>query len=359
MAAEPVQVLNAGQYSAEVDGKPVGLYFLRNARGMVVALTNWGARIEQVLVPDRLDRFADVALGYDTLAQAMAGQSSMGAFIGRYANRIAGARFMLEGVEYRLAANSGPNTLHGGLRGSRFQVFDVVAESDSAVAMAYTFRDGEEGFPGTLALLVRYSLSGDNELSIDYEAAALDKTTVGNFTGHAFFNLAGHDAGDVLGHVLEVNARRFLPVDANSIPTGELRGVEGTPMDFRTPTAIGARIGHRDEQLAIGKGYDHHFVLDAHGAPLTFAARVWEPRTGRVMEVWTTEPGLQLYSGNFLEGRRPQEVGKGGAVYGPRTGLCLEPSHFPDSVNRPEFPTTVIAGGTTYKGRTSYRFFVA
>lgn len=326
---------------------------------MVAALTNWGARIEQILVPDREGRFADVALGYDTLAHAMAGQSSMGAFIGRYANRIAGAKFTLEGVEYRLAANSGPNTLHGGLRGSRFQVFETIAESDSAVVMTYTFRDGEEGFPGTLALRVRYSLSEDNELALDYEAAALDRTTVGNFTGHAFFNLAGHDAGDVLGHLLEVNADRFLPVDEVSIPTGELRPVNGTPMDFRTPTAIGARIGQADEQLAIGKGYDHHYVLNGAGEGLALAARVSEPRTGRVMEVWTTEPGLQVYSGNFLTGKRPQEIGKGGAVYGQYTGLCLEPSHFPDSVNQPSFPTTVIAAGSTYAGRTTYRFFSA
>jgi aldose 1-epimerase len=348
--------LKREDYRSEVDGRAVDLYFLRNARGMVVALTNWGARIEQILVPDREGAFADVSLGYDTLAQAMAGQSSMGAFIGRFANRIANARFTLDGVEYTLAANSGPNPLHGGVKGSRFRVFETTQESERSVVMRYTFEDGEEGFPGTLPVVVRYTLDDDNGLALEYEATALGKPTIANFTGHAFFNLAGHASGDILGHVLHVNADKFLPTDATSIPTGEFRRVHGTPMDFRIPMAIGARIDCEDEQLKLGCGYDHHYVLNKKDDEESLAARVVEPVSGRVMEVWTTEPGLQVYSGNFLEGQRPRDVGKGGAVYERFAGFCLEPSRYPDAPNKPAFPSTVLRPGETYAGRTTYRF---
>jgi aldose 1-epimerase len=324
-----------------------------------VAITNWGARIEQILVPDRNGALGDVALGYDSIAAAQAGQGSLGAFIGRYANRIANARFTLDGREHRLAANDSPHCLHGGLKGSRFQVFDARQEDEASVVMSYTFADGEEGFPGTLPLRVKYGVTGANEISIEYEATAMDKATVANFTTHTFFNLAGHDRGDVLGHVLEVNADRFLPVDATLIPTGELRPAAGTPMDFTRPVKLGERIAADYEQLAIGHGYDHHFVLKRDGDGLAFAARIHEPASGRVMEVWTTEPGIQVYSGNYLEGKRPRDVGKGGAVYAARAGFCLEPSRFPDSPNQPSFPTTALKPGERYAGKTVYRFSVA
>jgi aldose 1-epimerase len=313
----------------------------------------------QILVPDRDGVMGDVALGYDSIDQLQGGQASMGAFVGRYANRIAHAKFSLNGQEYKLAANNGPNTLHGGTKGSRFQVFEAKQVDDSTVVMTYTFKDGEENFPGTLPVRVRYSVTDENELVMDYEAVAVDKATVGNFTGHTFFNLGGHASGDILGHVLEVNAARFLPVNATLIPTGELRLVKGTPMDFTTPHKIGERIGQDDEQLRLGNGYDHHYALDKKGgAEMSLAARISEPKSGRMMEVWTTEPGVQVYSGNFLEGKRPRDVGKGGAVYGFRSGFCLEPSHYPDSPNQPAFPSTVLNPGETYRGKTIYRFSV-
>jgi aldose 1-epimerase len=346
-------------FRGEVDGKPVDLYVIRNREGMAAGITNLGAKVMQVLAPDRHGRLGDVALGYDSLAGLQAGQASMGAFIGRYANRIAGARFSLDGNQYRLAANSGPNSLHGGTKGSRFVVFDARQLDRSAVQMRYTFRDGEEGFPGTLPLRVVYRVTERNELEIAYDAVAADKATVANFTTHVYWNLAGHDAGDILGHVLQVDADRFLPVDATLIPTGELRRVRGTPMDFTRPMALGKRIGENHEQLALGRGYDHHFVLNRKsGEVLAFAARIAEPESGRVMEVWSTEPGIQVVSGNNLEGSRPRDLGKGGALYGFRSGFCLEPSHFPDSVNRPGFPSTALAPGEWYSGKTVFRFSV-
>lgn len=348
--------LKRENYQKEIDGKKVDLYTIRNSNGMVVKITNWGAKVMQIIVPDRKGEPGDVALGYDTIDQLQGGQASMGAFIGRYANRIAQAKFTLNGQEYKLAANNGPNTLHGGAKGSRFQVFDAKQVDDATVIMTYTFKDGEENFPGTLPVRVKYSVTDANELVMEYDAVAVDKATVGNFTGHTFFNLAGHASGDILGHVLEVNAARFLPVSETLIPTGELRPVSGTPMDFTTPHTFGERIGQDDEQLKRGPGYDHHYALNKKGAELSLAARVSDPKSGRIMEVWSTEPGIQVYSGNFLEGKQPRDIGKGGAVYAFRTGFCLEPSHFPDSVNHPAFPTTVINPGEWYSGKTIYRF---
>jgi aldose 1-epimerase len=344
------------RYRKEVDGKQVDLYALRNRNGMVAKVTNWGAKVQQILVPDRAGVLADVALGYDSIEQLQNGQTSMGAFVGRYANRIGGARFTLKGREYRLAANDGPNTLHGGAKGSPFVVFDAKQLDDAAVVMSYMFKDGEENFPGTLPLRVEYRVTDRNELVVTYDAVAADKATVANFTTHTFFNLAGHDKGDVLGHVLQLKAGRFLPVDKTLIPTGELRPVAGTPMDFIAPRRLGERIGEDDEQLKLGRGYDHHFVLDKKADELSLAARIHEPASGRTMEVWSTEPGLQLYSGNHLEGKRPRDVGKGGALYAFRDAFCLEPSHFPDSPNQPHFPTTVLEPGEWVRGQTIYRF---
>lgn len=350
--------LKRERYQKEIDGKKVDLYTIRNRGGMVVKITNWGAKVQQILVPDGNGVLGDVALGYETIDELQAGQGSMGAFVGRYANRIGQAKFTLNGQEYQLAANNGPNSLHGGLKGSRFVVFDAKQIDDATVQMSYVFKDGEESYPGTVPLRVVYSVTDDNEFVVAYDATAVDKATVVNFTTHTFFNLAGQGRGDVLGHVVTVNADNFTPIDKTLIPTGEIRPVKGTPMDFTAPEKFGARIDQDDEQLKLGGGYDHNYVLNKRGNELSFAARVYEPTSGRVMEVWSTEPGIQLYSGNFLEGKVPRDVGKGGAVYAFRTGFCLEPQHFPDSPNRPNFPSTVLNPGDWYSGKTIYRFAV-
>lgn len=348
--------LQRERFRTQIDGKPVDLFTIGDRRGMQVAITNYGARIEQILVPDRNGRLGDVALGYESIGQVLDGQPSMGAFIGRYANRIARGRLTVEGRPYRLASNAGLHCLHGGAKGSRFVVFDARQLSECRVEMTYVFRDGEENFPGTLPLRVVYSVTEQDELAVEYEAVALDRTTVANFTSHAFFNLAGADGGDVLRHRVQIHASRFVPVDATLIPTGEIRPVDGTPMDFRRPVALGEQIETPDGQLRHGNGYDHFFVLDRRDGEPALAARVEDPDSGRVMEVWTTEPGIQLYSGNFLEGRDPRDRGKGGVLYGRRSGFCLEPSRFPDAPNQPGFPSAVVRAGETYKGWTAYRF---
>jgi len=350
--------LDREKYQKEIDGKKVDLYTLRNRAGMVVKITNWGAKVQQILVPDRDGVLGDVALGYDTIDDLQAGLPSLGAFIGRYANRIGQARFTLNGQEYQLAPNDGPNSIHGGRKGSRFVVFEARQIDDATVQMSYVFKDGEENYPGTVPLRVIYSVTKANEFVVAYDATAVDKATVVNFTTHTYFNLAGQGKGDVLGHVLTVNADRFTPIDNTLIPTGEIRPVKGTPLDFTAPERLGARIDQDDEQLKLGGGYDHNYVLNKRGNELSFAARVHEPTSGRVMEVWSTEPGMQLYSGNFLQGKVPRDVGKGGAVYTFRSGLCLEPQHFPDSPNKPSFPSTVLNPGERYNGKTIYRFAV-
>jgi aldose 1-epimerase len=357
---DPLAVeLQRERFQRMVEGKPVDLYTLRNAAGMQVSVTNYGAKIEQILVPDRRGVLGDVVLGYDSIDGVIGGQPSMNAFIGRYANRIAGARFTLDGQAYRLAANNGPNTLHGGEKGSRFQVFDARQLSPRALELRYVFRDGEEGFPGTLPLRVVYTLGEDNSLSIEWQATAQDKATVASFTGHAFFNLAGDARVPITGHLLSVNADRFLPVNATLIPTGELRPVAGTPMDFRAAKPIGRDIGVADDQLQRGNGYDHHYVLNrgsGDAGALALAARVEEPGSGRVLEVWTTEPGLQVFSGNNLEAKAPRDLGKGARLFAFRGAFCLEPSRFPDSPNQGAFPSTVVRPGETYSGRIVYRF---
>jgi aldose 1-epimerase len=348
--------LDREKYRTEIDGKSVDLYTIKNKVGMLVKITNWGAKVQQILVPDRRGVLGDVALGYDSIAQLQAGQSAMGAFIGRYANRIGQAKFTLNGREYKLVANNGPNSLHGGQKGSRFVVFDAKQIDEATVQMSYVFKDNEEGYPGTVPLRVIYSVTEENEFTVVYDAVAVDKTTVVNFTTHTFFNLAGHDRGDVLGHVVTINADSFTPVDQSLIPTGEVELVKGTPMDFTKPETLGARIEHNSEQLRLARGYDHNYVLNKRGGEFGFAARVYEPTSGRSMEVWSSEPGLQLFSGNSLEGKIGRDIGKGGAVYAFRTGLCLEPQHFPDSPNKPNFPSTVLNAGDWYSGKTVYKF---
>ena len=350
--------LERERYRKEIDGQKVDLYTLENKSGMVVKITNWGAKVQQILVPDKEGVLGDVALGYDSIDQLQAGQSSMGAFIGRYANRIGRAKFTLNGQEYKLAANNGANSLHGGQKGSRFVVFDAKAIDDATVQMSYVFKDGEEGYPGTVPLRVVYSVTDTNEFVVEYHATAVDKATVVNFTTHTFFNLAGQGQGDVLDHVAIINADNFTPIDETLIPTGEIRPVKDTPMDFTKPEKLGARIAQDYDQLKLGRGYDHNYVLNKNGNEFRFAARVYEPTSGRIMEVWSTEPGLQLFSGNSLEGKVPRDVGKGGAVYAFRTAFCLEPQHFPDSPNKPNFPSTVLNVGDRYAGKTVYKFAV-
>ena len=350
--------LNRKQYQTEIDGKNVDLYTIKNKNDMVVKITNWGAKVQQILVPDSEGALGDVALGYESIEQLRAGQPSMGAFIGRYANRIGQAKFTLNGREYRLAANSGPNSLHGGQKGSRFVVFDARQINDAAVLMTYVFKDGEENYPGTVSLRVAYSVTDTNEFGIEYDAVAVDKATVVNFTTHTFFNLAGQGKTDVLDHVFTINADNFTPVDKTMIPTGEVWPVRATPMDFTDPEKLGSRIEDDYDQLKLGGGYDHNYVVNKKNNEFSFAARVYEPTSGRIMEVWSTEPGLQLFSGNSLEGKMPRDVGKGGAVYAFRTGFCLEPQHFPDSPNKPNFPSTVLNVGDRYAGKTVYKFAV-
>jgi len=339
------------------DGQPVELYRLRTRRGLTATLATYGGIVTSLELPDREGRLADVVLGFDALDGYLSGNPYFGAIVGRYGNRIAKGRFRLENQEHVLAVNFGANHLHGGVRGFDKVVWTaepLTTEDGPALRLGYASPDGEEGYPGALMASVVYTLTEQGELRIEY-AAATDRPTVVNLTHHSYFNLAGHGAGDVLGHLLTIDADRFTPVDDGLIPTGELRGVAGTPFDFREPTAIGARIDEDDPQLATGGGYDHNFVLNRRQPGLGFAARVHEPRSGRAIEVFTTEPGLHFYSGNLLDGRL---TGKGGRHYPRRAGLCLETQHFPDSPNQPGFPTTRLDPGRRYESATVYRFSV-
>jgi len=340
-------------FRQSVDGQPVDLYTLRNGGGMLAQVTNQGGKLVQLLVPDRDNRLGDVVLGYETLDRYLTGRQTYGAVIGRFANRIAGGRFTLNGIPYQLPLNNGPNHIHGG-RGVHSRIMDVLHLDDRSVRLGYRFRDGEEGYPGNTDLTVTYTLGEDHDLTLVYEAVT-DAPTVVNFTNHTYFNLAGEGAGDVLEHELLVNADRFTPCDADQLPTGEVRPVEGTPLDFRRPGRIGARIDAPDEQLRRGRGYDHNYVLNAAGGGLTFAARLADPGSGRMMEVYTTEPGMQLYSGNALTGR-DGDIGKGGKPYAARGAVCLETQHFPDSPNHPEFPATVLEPGQRFRSVTVFRF---
>ena len=341
-------------FGKTAEGRQVALYTLKNAKGVEVAITNYGGIVVSVKVPDRNGKMADVVLGYDSLDGYVNDKSYFGALVGRYGNRIAHGQFTLDGVTYKLAKNNGDNSLHGGIKGFNKMVWDakeVTSKEGPALRLNYLSKDGEEGYPGNLKVQVVYTLTDANELRIEYSATT-DKMTVVNLTNHSYFNLAGQGSGDILRHELMLQADRFTPVDAGLIPTGELRPVEGTPFDFRTKAAIGARINDEDEQLKLGKGYDHNFVV-TRSAEFSLAARVTEPTSGRVVEVWTTEPGVQFYTGNFLDG---SARGKGGKAYELRTGFCLETQHFPDSPNHPDFPSTVLSPGEVYHTTTTYKF---
>jgi aldose 1-epimerase len=336
-------------------GEAIELYTLKSARGVEATIATYGGAVVSLKAPDKSGALADVVLGFDTVEGYLENRPYFGAIIGRYGNRIAKGRFKLDGVEYTLARNNGENHLHGGVKGfnrALWKATDRSSADASRLELTYTSKDGEEGYPGTLTAKVTYALTDANELRIDYEATS-DKNTVVNLTNHSYFNLAGQGDGDILGHEVMIDADRFTPVDAGLIPTGELRPVEGTPFDFRKPTAIGARIEAKDEQISLGKGYDHNFVLNGGGGAPRLAARVVEPKSGRVLEVLTTEPGLQFYTGNFLDG---SVTGKGGKVYKHRYGFCLETQHFPDSPNQPKFPSTVLKGGGRYQTTTLFRF---
>ena len=337
------------------DGSDVNLYTLRNVKGAEVGICNYGGLVIFLKVPDRSGKLADVVLGYDNLPDYIRDTPYFGALIGRYGNRIAKGKFTLDGKEYTLAVNNGPNALHGGLKGFDKVVWEarfLASLEGPSLELLYVSKDGEEGYPGALSVKAVYTLTDDNALKLEYTATT-DKDTVVNLTHHSYFNLAGR--GDILNHQVMMPADKFTPVDSTLIPTGELKPVDGTPFDFRTPTAIGARIGQEDEQLKFGNGYDHNWVINKQTGQLTLMARVYEPTSGRVMEVWSTEPGLQFYSGNFLDGKN---TGKGGWVYKFRNGFCMEPQHYPDSPNHPDFPSVVLKPVQTYWNTIIYKFSV-
>ena len=339
-------------------GEAVDLFTLTNAHGLVVRATTYGGIVTSIETPDRTGKLGDVALGYDSLAGYLRATPYFGAIVGRYGNRIARAQFTLDGTTYHLPANDGPNTLHGGTVGFDKVVWEAEpfwGDSGVGVAFSHTSPDGDQGFPGRLEVRVTYTLTNRDELVVEYHATT-DKATPVNLTQHTYFNLAGDGSGDVLRHVMWINADRYTPVDSTLIPTGALEPVAGTPFDFTTPTAIGARIAQADEQLRRARGYDHNFVLNRQGPVLVHAARVVEPTTGRTLDVFTTEPGLQFYTGNFLDG---SITGKGGHVYRHRNGFCLETQHYPDSPNQAAFPTTILRPGEVYRSRTVFAFGVS
>jgi len=347
------QTLKKESFGKLADGTPVDSYTLTNKNGVEVKITNYGATITSIKAPDKNGKFEDVVLGYDSIDGYLAKNPHLGAVAGRYANRIAKGQFTLNGKTYTLAKNNGENHLHGGPKGF-YQVLWTAtpAESKDGVTMHYLSKDGEEGYPGNLDVTVTYTLTDINELKIAY-AATTDKDTILNLTNHSYFNLAGAGNGDILKHELKINAPQITPVDKTLIPTGDVRQVAGTPFDFSKLTAIGAHINDPDEQLIIGKGYDHNFVLDVNNSIGTPAVEVYEPTTGRVMQVYTDQPGVQLYTGNFLDGTI---TGKGGKVYNQRYGFCLETQHYPDSPNKPNFPNVVLKPGQRFVSTTIFKF---
>lgn len=358
MSINPSSKLSVSEaaFGQSLEGQPASLFTLTNAQGMLVKISNFGGVITEIQVPDRNGKFTNVNLGFDEIAPYHKVSPYFGALIGRFGNRLKDGKFTIDGVGYQLATNNGPNHLHGGVQG-----FDKVlwtaepftAEQSVGITLKYLSVDGDQGYPGNLNVTVVYELTNDNEILVKYHAVT-DKPTPINLTQHAYFNLAGE--GDVLGHELQINADRFTAVDENAIPTGELPLVAGTPFDFRRPRLIGERINEDHEQIKNGGGYDHNFVLNKTSAnELSLAARVYEPNSGRVLEVFTQEPGVQFYSGNFLDGSL---TGKGWN-FKHRNGFCLEPQHFPDSPNQPHFPSTILRPGEKYISQMSYKFSVA
>jgi aldose 1-epimerase len=347
--------VTAAPFGTTADGARVEIFTLTNTHGIEVRVMTYGATIVSIRVPDKDGRLDDVITGFDTLDDYVARSRFFGATVGRYANRIANARFTLDGRTYELAANNGKNHLHGGRKGFDKVVWTGTSferDGNVGVSMSHVSPDGDEGYPGTLSATVTFTLTRDHELRIDYSATT-DKATLVNLTNHSYFNLAGDGRGDILQHLLTVDADSYTPVDETLIPSGEIASVSGTPFDFRTATTIGARIDADDEQIRRGKGYDHNFVLRTGAGVLHHAARLADPSSGRTLDVATTEPGMQLYTGNNLDG---SGGGKGGHVYGRRTSLCLETQHFPDSPNKPHFPSTRLEPGQRYQHTTLYKF---
>jgi aldose 1-epimerase len=338
------------------DGREIALYTLTNRRGMKVEVTNYGARTVSIVVPDRDGKMADVLLGFDSGNGYLGDNPFFGAIVGRCANRIAQGEFKLDGKAYHLPINNGPNTLHGGPQGfdKRLWTGREISQNPPAVEMAYLSKNGEEGFPGNLYVKVVYTLENDNALRIDYSAAT-DQDTVINLSNHSYFNLHGQGNGDILGTLLTINADQFTPIGPKLIPTGRRENVAGTPLDFRKPTVIGARIGDDNAQLKYAGGYDFNYVLNRQGSGLQLAARAVDPESGRVLEVLTTQPGLQFYTGNFLDGTIHGEDGK---AYVKHAAFCLETQHFPDSPNQPNFPSTELKPGQTFHQVTVFKFSV-
>jgi aldose 1-epimerase len=352
--SQPVLVDEAS-FKTEHDGKTIELFTLKNASGLVAQITNYGGKVINLWTPDKNGDFADIVIGYETSAEYLnTTEIYYGTLIGRYGNRIANGQFTLNDSVYTLAKNNGENHLHGGIKGFNIVVWDAKKLDDQTLELNYLSVDGEEGYPGNLNVKVVYTLTDDNELKIEYWATT-DKSTHVNLTHHSFFNLKGAGNGDVNDHIMQIMADAYTPVDSTLIPTGEIAPVEGTPFDFRTPTAIGARIADDNQQLKYGGGYDHNWVLNKAETGLNYAAKVVESASGRTMEVFTNEPGMQFYGGNFMTGN---DTGKGGKVFAFRGAFCLETQHFPDSPNKPQFPSTILNPGMEYYSVCVYKFGV-
>jgi aldose 1-epimerase len=353
--SQSMQIPDAKAFQQTIDGKPTNLYVLKNSN-IVAAITNYGARVVSLLVPDKNGKMTDVVVGFDNVNDyTQGGDTYFGAIVGRYGNRIAKGKFELDGKKYTLPTNNGPNSLHGGDTGFSRKVWDAQQLNDSTLQLTYVSKDGEEGYPGTLTAKVTYTVMGNQELKIDYEATT-DKKTVVNLTNHSYFNLNGQGSGTINNHLMMINADKFTPVDSTLIPTGSLESVANTPLDFRSPTAIGARINDTSSlQLKYGKGYDHNFVINPTNDSLTKAAEVMGDQSGIVMDVFTDQPGMQFYGGNFMDGSHTL---KGGKKDNYRTAFCLETQHYPDSPNHPDFPSTTLSPGEVYKTTTIYEFSV-
>jgi aldose 1-epimerase len=347
-----MNIIKESAFKSVHQGKTTALFTLRNRNGLIAQITNYGAIIVSIHVPDRNGKLADIVQGYETIGDYINGNGPyMGAVCGRTANRIAKGKFTLEGKTYNLAVNNGPNSLHGGIGGFSRKVWDVIKSSPDSVKLQYLSPDGEEGYPGTLKVETTYSLTDDNELRMDW-LATTDKTTIVNFAGHSYFNLAGEGSGDILSQELMINADFYTPSDDTNIPTGEILSVKGTPMDFTRPKKIGKDIDLNNEQLKFGAGYDHNWVLRNRTGRPGLAAVAHDPVSGRTMEVHTTQPGVQFYSFNWPD----DQLGKGGKKYGRRWAFALETQHFPDSINKPHFPSVILAPGESYKNSCIYKF---
>jgi aldose 1-epimerase len=351
---DSLPLLDKAAFETTIDGKQTSLYTLKSGNGVIVQVTNFGARVISVWAPDKNGKYEDIAIGYENIDRYInnTGERFLGCVVGRYANRIAKGQFEIEGVNYQLPLNNNGQTLHGGLKGLDMVVWNVDAISDNEIKFSYTSADGDDGFPGNLKIDMTYSLTPQNEFGISYKAVT-DKQTVINLSNHAFFNLKGEANGTITDHILTINASYTTPVDSVLIPTGEIVPVDGTPFDFRKATAIGERINNDDLQLKNGLGYDHNWVLDNSNGQVTLAAKLYEPASGRALEVWTDQPGIQFYSGNFFDGTYNGKSGKPVAF---REALALETQKFPDSPNHPNFPSTLLNPGETYTQTCIYKF---